>query len=158
MWFFPIAVLVLYSIVFLMDSEEASQAMENSGNVLRTIAWPMALVLAAMLIINIFVQPARITKFLGKDAGLKGVFISIVAGIISVGPIYAWYPLLKDLKEKGAANSLIAIFLYNRAVKPFLLPVMIGYFGWVYVATLTVFTILGSIFVGYSTKVLVKEV
>jgi hypothetical protein len=49
-----------------------------------------------------------------------------------MGPIYAWYPLLKELREKGAANSLIAIFLGNRAVKPFLLPIMISYFGWVY--------------------------
>ena len=49
----------------------------------------------------------------------------IAAGIISTGPIYAWYPLLKDFKEKRAGGSVIAI-LYNRAVKPFLLLVMIS--------------------------------
>jgi hypothetical protein len=41
--------------------------------------------------------------------------------------------LLKDLKEKGAAESSIAIFLQNRAIKPFLLPVMVTYFGWNFV-------------------------
>ena len=88
---------------------------------------------------------------------MAGKFISASAGIISVGPIYAWYPLLKDLKEKGAANDLIAIFLNNRAIKPFLLPVMISYFGWLYVLILTIFTVLGSLFVGYSMSILVKE-
>jgi len=41
---------------------------------------------------------------------------------------------LKELRKKGAADSLIAVFLGNRAVKPFLLPIMISYFGWVYVS------------------------
>jgi len=74
-----------------------------------------------------------------------------------MGPIYAWYPMLKVLREKGAKNSLIAIFLGNRAVKPFLLPMMISYFGWIYVLILTVFTIFGSLVVGYFVDALVKE-
>jgi hypothetical protein len=52
---------------------------------------------------------------------------------------------------------LIAIFLGNRAVKPFLMPIMISYFGWVYVLILTLFTITGSMVAGYSVRVLVKE-
>jgi len=52
--------------------------------------------------------------------------------VISMGPIYAWYPLLKELRGKGATNSFIAVFLGNRAVKPFLLPIMISYFGGMY--------------------------
>jgi len=74
-----------------------------------------------------------------------------------MGPIYAWYPMLKTLQEKGVDSSLIAVFLGNRAVKPFLLPIMISYFGWTYVLILVVFTILGSIGVGYCVDVLVKE-
>ena len=79
------------------------------------------------------------------------------SGIISMGPIYAWYPLLKELRGKGATNSLIAVFLGNRAVKPFLLPVMISYFGWVYVLLLTFFTITGSVAAGYLVAILIKE-
>ena len=85
---------------------------------------------------------------MGKEAGIKGIIFSAAAGIISVGPIYAWYPLLKDLKEKGASDSLIAIFLGSRAVKPFLLPVMIKYFGWIFVLVLTVLMVLGSVIGG----------
>ncbi|MBA7715913.1 hypothetical protein ES703_124972 [subsurface metagenome] len=81
---------------------------------------PLSLVFVIMLLINLFLKPARIAKFLGKGSGVKGIALSAAAGIISTGPIYVWYPLLRDLKEKGAGESSIAIFLYNRAVKPFL--------------------------------------
>jgi len=61
--------------------------------------------------------------------------------------------LLRDLKEKGAGDSSIAIFLYNRAVKPFLLPIMITYFGWLYVIVLTILTVLASVVIGYSINI-----
>ena len=69
-------------------------------------------------------------------------YLSALAGIISTGPIYVWYPMLKDLREKGAKHFLIAVFLVNRAVKPFLLPVIISFFGWIYALVLTVLTVL----------------
>jgi len=45
--------------------------------------------------------------------------------------------------------SLIAVFLVNRAVKPFLLPVMVSMFGWTYVLILTLLTVAGSFSVGF---------
>jgi uncharacterized membrane protein YraQ (UPF0718 family) len=110
-----------------------------------------------MVFMNLFLKPAHIVGFLGKGSGRRGIVLSVAAGIISMGPIYAWYPLLKELRGKGAADSLIAVFLGNRAVKPFLLPVMISYFGWVYVVLLTSFTVAGSLTVGYLVETLVKD-
>ena len=112
--------------------------------------------MTAVVILNIVIKPGHVGKLLGKEAGIKGAGLATAAGIISAGPIYAWYPILKDLREKGASNSSVAIFLGNRAVKPFLLPIMISYFGWIYVLVLTVFTVLGSIVVGYLVGALVK--
>ena len=146
---FPVGILVIYAILFLADPEKAGQAIKGSGNVLLNMLVPLILVFFIMLLINLFLKPAAVAKFLGKGSGIKGIVLAAVAGIISTGPIYAWYPLLKDLREKGAGESSIAIFLYNRAVKPFLLPVMIGYFGWLYVVILTILTVLASVVVGF---------
>ncbi len=156
MLLFPALVLVAYGIILAIMPEKASIALKSSGNILLTMLLPLSLVFILMLVTNLFLKPAQIVKFLGRGAGIKAVILSATAGIISVGPIYAWYPLLKDLREKGAANSFLAIFLGNRAVKPFLLPIMISYFGWIYVLVLTLFTVLGSIIVGYLVGVLVK--
>ncbi|MEA3442556.1 MAG: hypothetical protein U9R04_03580 [Chloroflexota bacterium] len=109
-----------------------------------------------MLILNLLLKPVHIVKFLGTKSSIKGFLLSATAGIISMGPIYAWYPLLKELREKGAGLFPIAVFLYCRAVKPFLLPIMISYFGWQYVIILTVLTVLGSIAIGYFLSILIE--
>jgi uncharacterized membrane protein YraQ (UPF0718 family) len=153
---FPALVLVAYGILFAIMPEKASVGLKSSGNIILNMLVPLSLVFILMLVLNLFLKPAQIVKFLGREAGVKGVILSAAAGIISAGPIYAWYPLLKDLREKGAGNTFLAIFLGNRAVKPFLLPIMISYFGWIYVLILTVFTLLGSILVGYFVGALVK--
>jgi len=132
-------------------------AMRTSGNLLLTIVLPLALVFVIMLALNLFVKQAQIVGLFGKGANIKGIALSVVAGIISMGPIYAWYPLLKNLREEGAGTGPIAIFLYSRAVKPFLLPVMIASFGWVYVVILTLLTVFASIATGCFMSVLMKK-
>ncbi len=157
-WLFLIVVLLIYAVLFIIESDDASQALRSSGHIFRSIAFPMALVFGSMLAINYLVKPAQIVRFLGRNAGFRGMFIATLAGIISVGPIYAWYPLLKDLREKGAGNFPIALFLCNRAVKPFLLPLIIACFGWKYVVILTILTVLASFATAYLLSFTVKEV
>jgi uncharacterized membrane protein YraQ (UPF0718 family) len=154
---FPTTVLVIYGILFAFVPVRASLALGNSLRVFLNILFPLCLVFILMVVLNLFLRPPQISKFLGKRSGLKGVFLSATAGIISMGPIYAWYPLLKELRNKGAENTLIALFLSNRAVKPLLMPVLISYFGWTYALILTVFSVLGSIAVGFTTGALVKD-
>ena len=149
-WFlFPLSILLIYGILFAITPGKAEEAVQSSVNVFIGMLIPLAFVFAVMMLVNIFLKPSLIVKFLGKSAGLKGIIFAAFAGIVSTGPIYAWYPLLKDLREKGAGESLIAIFLYNRSVKPFLLPVLIGYFGFSYAVILVILTILSSVAVGY---------
>jgi len=153
---FPVCVLVIYGILFTIDPNKALMALKTSGNILLTIVLPLVFVFVIMLALNLFVKPAQIVRLFGKGLSIKGVVFSAVAGIISMGPIYVWYPLLKNLREEGAGNGPMAIFLYTRAVKPFLLPVMIAYFGWVYVVILTLLTVFASIATGCFMSVFMK--
>lgn len=157
MLLFPAVILAIYGALFTFAPDKAIEAFGRSGKIFLNIALPIALVFCLMVVINLYLKPAYIVKFLGKRAGIKGILLSTAAGIVSMGPIYAWYPLLKDLREKGATKFLIAIFLGNRAIKPFLLPIMISYFGWVYVLILTFFTIIGSLAAGFLVSILLKE-
>ena len=154
---FPGCVLVIYGIVFLINPAGAAKAFSSSTGILRNLMIPLGLVFTLMFFMNLLLKPVHIVRFLGQGSGSRGVTLSAAAGIISMGPIYAWYPLLRELRQKGAANSLIAVFLGNRAVKPFLLPIMISYFGWVYVVLLTLFTIAGSLAVGYLVNILLTN-
>jgi uncharacterized membrane protein YraQ (UPF0718 family) len=151
-------VLLLYGILFAIMPGKIISALMSSGTILLNMIAPLLLVFVLMVLLNLFLKTAHIAQFLGRGAGIKGILLPAAAGIISTGSIYVWYPFLKNMRERGAGDSSIAIFLYNRAVKPFLLPVMIGYFGWEYVVILTVFTVLGSFIVGYVLDAITRGV
>lgn len=155
MFLFPLSVLVIYTIFFFISRDKTLLALDSSAKVLLSMLIPLGLIFVIMLLINFFVKPVKVAKLLGKDSIVKGTALSAAAGIISTGPIYAWYPLLRDLKEKGAGNYSISVFLYNRSVKPFLLPVMVDYFSWLYVITLITLTFLASILIGYSISIFI---
>jgi len=63
-------------------------------------------------------------------------------------PVYTWYALLRELREKGMRASLAAVFLYSRAVKLPLLPLMIHYFGTAYTLVLCLYLIGFSLVTG----------
>ena len=146
---FPLSVLGLYLALWQVAPEKTIVALRSSIGVFSHVLLPLGMVFLIMIGLNVFLKPPDLAKFLGKGTAISRNLFSAVAGIISAGPIYAWYPILKDLREKGAKHSLIAVFLVNRAVKPFLLPMMISLFGWTYVLALTFLTIAGSLFVGF---------
>ena len=150
------AVGLLYGILYWIDPERAVLALNTSAKIFGYILLPLSMVFILMILLNLFFKSAQVVRLLGEKAGFRGVALSAAAGIISMGPIYAWYPLLKEVKARGAGNTVIAVFLSNRAVKPFLLPVMISYFGWTYVLLLTFFMFITSVAFGYVLDALCK--
>jgi len=123
--------------------------MRSSLGILYHVLPSLFLVFLLMIGLNLFLKPLHLANVMKKGATVRQTLLAALAGIASAGPIYAWYPMLKDLREKGANHSLIAVFLVNRAVKPFLLPVMVSVFGWTYVLFLTLLTVVGSFSVGF---------
>jgi len=141
-------VLVLYFALWHAAPEKTLAALQISIEILIRTLLPMCIIFLFMIGLNVFFHPPLLSKFLAKGTPIKRKLFAAAAGIISAGPIYAWYPLLKELCEKGAEDSLVAIFLVNRAVKPFLLPMMISFFGWTYALAFTFLILAGSLGVG----------
>lgn len=116
----------------------------------------LLLVLGFMALINYFLSPKKIVKYFGEKKSVKGWLIAIGGGILSTGPIYMWYPLLKDLRAKGMRYGFIAVFLYNRAIKIPLLPILILYFGVKFVVVLTLVMIIASVIQGLIIEKIIK--
>ena len=93
---------------------------------------------------------------MGEGSGTKGWLLSISAGILSHGPIYVWYPLLKDLRNHGMRIGLIAAFIYSRAIKIPLLPLMIYYFGFMFVVLLTIYMIIAAVIQGKIIDIVIE--
>jgi len=151
---FLLAVGAVYGGLFLFAPQDALRAVNTSGNVLVRLILPLSGAFTALFLTNLFVKPAHITRLLGKGAGLGGILLSTLAGIFSMGPIYTWYPLLEELRRQGASDFHIANFLSNRAVKPYLLPLMVFYFGWAYSLVLNVLIVIGAICIGWIVELM----
>jgi len=155
-WFFLISVLILMLVIFAVDSTKIKPILKMFETLMLQILPVLVLVYFIMLLTNYFVDNKILKKYMSEDSGVKGWLISIVSGIISVGPVYMWYPLMKDLQSKGVKNKYLVIFLYNRGIKIQWLPMLILYFGLKYSLTLMVVMAIMSIPQGIIAEKLIE--
>jgi len=141
-------VAVLYLILFCLIPAKTVDSLKASGGILIKLIPVLLLVVLLMGLLNYFLKPKSVSKHLGEGSGAKGLTIAVLAGILSHGPIYAWYPLMKELHKQGMRIGLVAVFLYNRAIKIPLLPVMIVFFGVKFTVVLFILTITASLIEG----------
>jgi uncharacterized membrane protein YraQ (UPF0718 family) len=137
-------VVLLYVVAFAFDPSRAMESVQGFGHVLGTLIPILLVVLILTALINYFLSPEALARHLGEDSGVRGWAIALFAGIISHGPMYAWYPMIQDLRENGAQDGLIVTFFYARAVKLALLPMLVVYFGMIFAVTLTLLTLLAA--------------
>lgn len=156
-WIFFVVVIVTYLIVALINIEIVTDSLSNFALLVWKILPVIVSVFVLIFIFNLFIEPKTLVKYLGANSGIAGWLIAIAGGIISTGPIYMWYPLLSDLKEKGVRRALLAAFLYSRAVKLPLLPLMIYYFGLSFTAVVCIYLSLFSIINGSLVEYFSKE-
>ena len=143
------AVFFLYFLLFLFKPGNIIAAIKASTDMFIHILPAFVLIVLLMGIVNHFVKPKTVSKYVGKSSGIKGWLLAICTGILSHGPIYAWYPLLRRLRDQGMKSSLIAVFLYNRSIKIPLLPVIIYYFGPTFVVMLAIYSVIASVVQGH---------
>ncbi|MCK4330088.1 permease [candidate division WOR-3 bacterium] len=141
-------VILLHLILFLFKPEGIQASFKASANLIIKIIPILVLVIIFMGVVNFFVSPKVISKYVGKGSKFTGWILAIFIGIVSHGPIYVWFPLLKELKSRGMRSGLVAVFLYNRAIKIPLLPLMVHYFGLKYVLILLIYMIIASVIEG----------
>ncbi len=160
-WLLLLVVMLLYLTLNFVSPDRTVNALRASGNILKQTTLPLILAFVMLFLLNLFITPAHVSRFLGNRAGAKGILLSSAAGIVSMGPIYAWFPLLKSLREKGASNFHLANFLGCRAVKPVLLPIMVSYFGWRFSLIFILVNWLGALLVAaaitYAGKIQIKR-
>lgn len=143
LWFLAV-VMILHLVTAVIAPDKAGEARQAAWHMIKSIAPILGLVFVLIFLSNLLLQERWIQRFVGTSSGVRGYLVSAVAGTISAGPVYVWYPLLQDMRTKGMKDALIAVFLYNRAVKPQWMPVLIGYFGLRYTLVLSFWMILGG--------------
>lgn len=147
-WTFLALVLITYGLAGTFNPEATLRALTFFTGVIGKLLPVLALVFSLLLVANLLLEPKRISRYLGKQSGIKGWGTAIIGGIVFMGPVYAWYSLLSELRQNGMREALIATFLCSRAIKLPLLPLMIHYFGLTYSLVLCCYLIIFAVING----------
>ncbi len=139
---------LVYLVLYFTDNDFFSKSASSLWKMTVQLSPYLVLIFLLMFLSAFFITPEKAKKIFGNNSGLKAVIITSVAGILSVGPSYVWFPLLHDLKQHGITNKLVAVFMYNRAIKLQILPVMVFYFGLKYTITFSIILFVFSFFIG----------
>jgi uncharacterized membrane protein YraQ (UPF0718 family) len=156
-WLFLAVVLTGYALSFLLSPDSTTEAFAFFRRIMRQVLPVLGLVFLLLFIANVLLTPGKINRYLGNESGLKGWLTSVVAGILSMGPVYAWYAVMAELQQKGMRTALIATFLYSRAIKLPLLPLMIYYFGLSYTLVLCSYLLVFSVINGILVERLLPQ-
>lgn len=140
-------VVLIYAVLFFMDPEGYSRTIAGAGDIFLQVIPVLAVVVLFMAGTNM-IPNSFVRKHLGGESGFRGFLVAVLAGTLSHGPAYAWYPFLAELGRKGVSRGRIAAFLYARAVKIPLLAAMVLYFGLNFTVVFTVLIMLGALLIG----------
>lgn len=122
-------VIIIHIFIFLYDKTNSSLSLTKSYEVLLKLLPIFVVIILMLTLINYLIKPKAIMKHFGKDSGIKGWIYATLGGVISHGPMYAWYPMISELRENGLKDGLLVTFMFTRAIKIPFIPIMIDYFG-----------------------------
>jgi uncharacterized membrane protein YraQ (UPF0718 family) len=79
---------------------------------------------------DVWVPKEQIQKHLGRESGIKGMFLVVLLAMLQAGPLYGAFPVAYVLHKKG--TSIRNIFIYLGAFSSMKIPMLgieIGYMG-----------------------------
>ncbi len=150
-------VLIVYVALLIIETPGTLLALEQSASILLSLLPLFLLIIMITALINYFLKPKQIIKHFGKKSGVKGVVYAVVGGIISHGPMYAWYGMLADMRSHGLKDGLIVTFMYARAIKLPLLPFMVDLFGLLFAIIITIYILIAAVLQGKIIDILEKK-
>lgn len=123
-WWRDPSLITMVSLLFVVSA--AAFALHGGGGLLDGVegladlirrAGP-ALVLGFLLagLLTVLFPPSTVGRWMGDDAGLKGILIGAAAGVLSPGGPYVMYPIAAALIHGGAGISSLAAFTAARNI------------------------------------------
>lgn len=137
----------MYILLFIASPDKTMGAIQYVSKIFKEII-PILILVYVFMVGFAFINEKKLKKTIeSAPAALKYTLMGAL-GTLSHGPIYAWYPFLKELNKKGLSKGTMGTFLYARGIKLTLLPMLISFFDLKFVVILTITTFIFSILEG----------
>jgi len=128
-WIFLIISVLVFLVVVLFHLQDFPLLIQYIGQTSLKIFPILLVVYLFLFLFSLLGTRNKFQHFLSQGSYPKKLIFTVFFGIISSGPIYIWYALLKKLHQSGLTWWHISAFAYARAIKIPMFPIMIAYFG-----------------------------
>lgn len=124
-------VAVGYAVTVRKSREKARMAAGSAVKSFASIAPTFLAVFALVGLLEVFVPPELVERFLGAEGSLASLLAGGVAGSVAAGPPAAAYPIAASLLNSGAWAPAVAAFIVSWTLVGFVsLPFEARTFGW----------------------------
>jgi len=135
--YFMLIIILIYVVLFFINKNLIINSLKFFISLIIKIVPLFLLILILMALLNYFLHRERIERLFVSRKGIRRWAIIVIAGILSSGPVFMWFPLLRNLRKKGVEYGYLACFMYGRsALKIPLLPMFIAYFDIAYIVVM----------------------
>lgn len=104
-WVFLAVVLVVYGIIAVINTDLILEAIVVFTQLFEKMLPVLVFVFVLIFSIDLLLNPKRVEKYLGKSSGIMGWLTAIGAGVLSTGPVYAWYAVSDHFIERTKAKG-----------------------------------------------------
>ncbi|MFN4182313.1 MAG: permease, partial [bacterium] len=133
----------------------------KEGNILgvRMLVEVFPRILVGLMLAGITLQlipQETFSSLLGREAGWKGIFLGTIAGILTPGGPFLYYPLLAALMKAGAGAGAISAYLTSWSLMNFNRTLIweVPFLGIPFTLARIIPSVLVPIFIGHLTSIL----
>ncbi|MFO7814603.1 MAG: permease [Halanaerobiales bacterium] len=151
-----ISIVLLSLYYFFPDKIAAGLDLSGEYGIEMLTIFPAVLVLMGLA--DVWIPKAMIEKYLGKEAGIRGIILSIIMGTLPTGPLYIAFPIAAELLRKNARISNVMIFLGVWASSKIpQIGVEIKFLGFKFAMLRLIFTLAALIVIGYLIEYIINK-
>jgi uncharacterized membrane protein YraQ (UPF0718 family) len=148
--------ILAYVILYFVQKEKTVAAIQYTLAIFKELL-PILIFVYLFMFGFAFINEKKMKQLIERAPHWVQYLLMSVLGTLSHGPIYAWYPFLKELHKKGLSLGSMGSFLYARGIKLTLIPMLIAYFDVTFAVLLIIFTFLFAIIEGLLLDLTAKK-
>jgi uncharacterized membrane protein YraQ (UPF0718 family) len=104
-------IIIAAGILLILYPENREPSINAAFNLFKELIFILPAVMVLMGLFTVWVSKETVIKYLGHAAGVKGLIIALIMGMMPTGPLYVAFPMASMLLKKGARVANIIIFL-----------------------------------------------
>ena len=112
---FLVGVIIMMLVTALIKPSISLSALQFSWKTLLNSLFMLLPIFICIGLMDVWVDRETMMKTMGKEAGIKGILLAMMLGVVTAVPLYALLPVAGVLLKKGCRISNVLLFVCSSA-------------------------------------------